>query len=154
MVMFPLKRGTIRAYAQEYIRASVERGLISAETIRLLGDEGLTYRRTTMLADYRDWANVTKKASALKFVRKDYQIGADLYSPVKYSQVLPYRYEVKVTFYDPRREKRIIEFTNIESYDPLTPGRAESEAGDIYRPVVTDYELGELTTTIHAGFKK
>lgn len=119
--------GQIRAAAQLVIRESVSKKLSAAETIRQLRDKGLGYRRTTMLADFRNFSNIKKKEGLLRYVRKDYVPTAEIAQVKEWKLSREYLFNVRVRTRlnpgDPITER----FVNVVSDRPLTPREIETE---------------------------
>lgn len=145
----------IRGLITNFFRASAERGWSVSRALseaQLLGLK--TYRRTEMLRDYRSIASIPLKRDPLIYTPKKYQPGEALYTAAPYKQVRSYRYEVRMRFYDPITGRFKVQYTNVESDDPMTIQQVEDQARGYFRPSEEEYALTEMTATIHAGFKK
>jgi len=140
--------GGVRGLAQSFIRSSVTRGLTSAATIRTLTTAGLTYRRTEMLADFREWAQVPAKADAIKAVRHDYRPSRRLFIETTGKQLRAFRYQVGVDIYNPETGERLHMVTNITSERSMTVGEVLEEglepikrSTEAYKSEITGYHL-------------
>lgn len=140
--------GGIRGLSQSFIRSAVARGLSSAETIRALTAEGMTYRRTSMLADWREWSQVPAKADRIKAVRHDYRPSRELYIETTGKQLRPFRYQVGVDIYNPETKERLHMVTNVGSERQLTPREILDEAvepikasTEAYKSEITGYHV-------------
>lgn len=141
--------GGIRGLAQAFVRSAVTRGLSAADTIRTLTAEGLTYRRTDMLKDYREWAQVPVKADRIKYVRHDYYPSKELYVETTGKQMRAFRYQVAVEVYNPETRERLHMTTNVVSDFQMTPAQVYDEAlepikaaTEAYKSEITGYFVG------------
>lgn len=144
MVIF----GGIRGLAQVFIRSSVRLGMTAADTIRALETAGLTYRRTQMLADFREWAQVPAKADVIRYVRHDYRPSTGLYVETTGKQLRAFRYQVGVDIYNPETGDRLHMVTNVTSERQMTVGEVMDEAlepvkrsTEAYKSEITGYHL-------------
>lgn len=134
--------GQIRSEVIVRMRAALKTGMSGAAFFRELRERGLSYRRTTMLADWRSAGNIEKKTGLLKYVRKDYLPSPALYAEVTWKLSREYFYKLKVHTRirpgEPVQEK----FINIINDRPMTPGEWESEIqtlwAGMYRGVVEE----------------
>lgn len=140
--------GGVRGVAQSFIRSAVARGLSSADTLRALTAEGLTYRRTSMLADFREWAQVPAKADRVKAVRHGYRPSRDLFVETTGKQLRPFRYQIGVDVYNPETKERFHFVTNVGSEHQLTMRQALDEAlepikhsTEAYKSEITGYHV-------------
>lgn len=125
-------QGATRAAAQLVIKSAARRGLSSAETIRELADKGLSYRRTTMLADYRTAANIKEKEGLLKYVRKDRTPSPRIYAETTHALSREFQYLVAVqTRLRPGEplEKRLVSIINDR---PMTPRELDTEIRELW----------------------
>jgi len=125
-------QGATRAAGQLVIKSAAKRGLSSTETMRELAAKGLSYRRTTMLADYRTAANIKEKEGLLKYVRKDYTPSPRIYAESTHALSREFQYLMTVqTRLRPGEplEKRLV---SIISDRPMTPRELETEIYDLW----------------------
>lgn len=114
-----------RAVVIASMRGAFRRGQSVTSFIRQMKAEGLSYRRTDMLADWRSINELERKAEAYKYVRKDYYATEKSIAQVEWKLSKEFMYKVKVqTRLDPRAP--IAErFVNIVSDVPMTPRMVE-----------------------------
>lgn len=149
--MLPISRGLIT----NFFRGAVERGWSVSYAISEAKSLGIqTYRRTSMLADYRSLANIPSARNRLIYTPKQYQPGADLYTAAPFKQIRDYRYEVKMDFYNPNTRRHCTQYTNVESDYPMTIKQVEDQARSYFKPSESEYEFENMTATIHSGFRK
>lgn len=67
-----------------FIQSAITRGLGANQTLESLKNQGLGYRRTTFLSDFRIALRAEEKEATMKFVRKDYRITDKHYTPSKH----------------------------------------------------------------------
>jgi len=140
--------GGIRGLSQSFLRAGVSAGLSAASTIRTLATQGLTYRRTDMLADFREWAQVPAKADVIKNVRHDYRPSKALYIETSGKQLRAFRYQVTVDVYNPETKEKFNFVSNVTSDRQLTISEINEEAlepikrsTEAYKSEITGYHV-------------
>jgi len=117
----------IRGQSQPFLKSAVTRGLSSSETIKSLRQAGLGYRRTDMLADYREWAQVPQKANVIRYVRRDYLPSRAMYVETFGKQRAAYRYQVTGNIYNPVAKDTVKFTTNVVSDFQMTPQQVYDE---------------------------
>lgn len=119
--------GIIRAEVIARARGYVREGVSAGRWIRDMRELGLTYRRTDMLADYRNVLHIETKKDALKYVRKDRYPTEKVMASVTWALSKEFMYVVKVRSVlklgEPVTERNI----NILSDVPMTPTMVEAE---------------------------
>lgn len=146
--------GGRRGLAQAFIRSGVERGITGGAIIRTLREAGLTYRRTVMLADIRTFRGITAVKPALQAIRKDFYPSERMYrSPFKFAY-RKYSYDVRMRFFDPRKQETITQYTRISSDVPMRIMDIERQARDYFRPPADEYEFTDLNATIASAILK
>jgi hypothetical protein len=150
MTMF----GGVRGLSQTFLRSAVTKGLSAAAAIRTLAAEGLTYRRTDMLADFREWAQVPVKADRIKNVRKDYRPSRELFVETTGKQLRAFRYQVRVNVYNPETREKFEFTTNVTSAKQMTMAEAEAEALEPIKRSTEAYKSEITGYTVEAAFHK
>jgi hypothetical protein len=145
--------GGIRGLAQAFLRSAAEMGLSANEAIRQISASGLgTYRRSDMLADYRQFLGIPAKADRIKNVRLDYRPSQDLFTDVTGYQRSLYRYQVRVECHNPVSGKSFTMNTNIASEEQLTRRQIEESGLDAVLKTVDDYKDDIVSYGVVAAF--
>ena len=107
------------------MRAAFRRGQSASSFISDMRVEGLTYRRTDMLADWRSVNELERKEGAMRFVRKDYYPTEKTTAQVEWQLSQEYMYKVKVKSRVEPGVPVTERFVNIMSDVPMTPTMVE-----------------------------
>ncbi|KKM22951.1 hypothetical protein LCGC14_1620180 [marine sediment metagenome] len=128
MVLIAL--GLRRAVAIKLIPKAFKGGLSASSFIQQLRLKGLTYRRTTMLSDWRTVNEIEAKKDVLKYIRKDRLPSIKSMADVEWAYDKEYIYKAntwsRINPDDPLTE-RMVTFT---SDKPLTPRQVEEQIAD------------------------
>lgn len=117
----PLKRANVIAL----MRGAFRRGQSATSFIWDMKQKQLSYRRTTMLSDWRTINELEKKKGLMRFVRKDYYPAKIAMAEVEWLLSQEYMYKVKVES-RLRPDVPITErFVNIMSDTPMTAAMVE-----------------------------
>lgn len=106
---------------------ALARGLTASAFLKELQAQGLGYRKTTFLADWRSVAGIEAKKDVAKYVRRDRRPSIKAIADVEWELSKEYMYKVKVwTQIEPDKplEER---FVNIMSDTLLTPTQLEAQ---------------------------
>ncbi|KKN16536.1 hypothetical protein LCGC14_0974870 [marine sediment metagenome] len=117
--------GIKRASVIPRMRAALSAGKSASSFISDMRKRGLSYRRSTMLSDWRSVGNIEKKTGLLKFVRKGFQPSPALYADVTWQLSKEYLYKLKIHTKLRPGDPPDGWFVNIVSDRPLTPGEWE-----------------------------
>jgi len=109
------------------MRGAFREGLSASRFIRDMQATGLSYRRTTMLSDWRSINEIEKKEGVIRYVRKDRYPTEKTIAAVTWETSKEYMYKVKVKSTIRPGEPITERFVNIMSDVPMTPGMVESE---------------------------
>ena len=120
--------GIVRAEVVARMRGAIAKGLSASRFIGAMRAEGLGYRKTDMLADWRDVGRFEKKKKLARFVRKGYIPSKYMahISTWKMSAEFMYRVQYTRTMYPSQPVKP--QFVNLMSDKPLTIEEIETEA--------------------------
>lgn len=120
-----------RAAAFMLMRKAVDKGQSRSSFLAELRTKGMTYRKTTMLGDWRGLANLDAKKDLLKYVRKDRLPSSKVIATVPWDMSEEYMYICKVRSRispdEPITERNI----NITQDKPLTPLQIEQLAWEM-----------------------
>lgn len=114
-----------RAIVIAKMRGAFRSGLSGSAFINQMRSEGLSYRRTDMLSDWRSINELERKAEAFKYVRKDYYATAKTIAQVDWAMSKEFLYKVKVESRLRPGEPIVSRFVNIISDSPMTPRMVE-----------------------------
>jgi len=146
--------GGLRGLSQAFIRSGVSKGLSASATIRSLRHAGLTYRRSDMLRDYREWAQVPAKANVIRYVRRDYRPSQAMYVATTGKQTATYRYQVTGNIYNPVSRDTVKFTTNVVSDRQLTPQEIYDEGIPPIQSAATGSEYEITDYHLEAAFYK
>lgn len=116
-----------RAEVVQRMRKAIKAGLSASKFISEMRDIGLSYRRTVMLADWRDVGSIQKKEGLARYVRKGYVPSDRIAEIHAWSMSKEYMYKVRSESILRPGEKPVTRFVNIMSDRPLTIGEVEAE---------------------------
>jgi len=125
--MSPKGEGAVRSTVIASMRDAFRKGQAANKFIAQMKAKGLSYRRSTMLADWRSVNEVERKEGQMRHIRKDYFPAERSLAAVEWSLSQEYMYKVK-TLSRIRPDEPIVErFVNILSDTPLTPRQVEQQ---------------------------
>jgi len=108
-------------------------GLSASTFIKEMQAEGLSYRRTTMLADWRSVNEIEVKAGLLRYVRRDYLPAKTSIADVSWDLSDEFMYKVRVQSRTKPTEPITERFVNIMQDRPLTPAEIEGLTWEVIR---------------------
>ncbi len=107
------------------MKSAIAEGMSASRFIRSMRAEGLSYRRTTTLSDWRSVSGVTAKEGRARYVRKDFRPTASVVADVTWDLSREYMNKVKVYVRTRPGEPITERFVNVMSDRPLTPREIE-----------------------------
>ena len=107
------------------MRGAFRKGQKAGAFINDMKAEGLSYRRTTMLADWRSINELESKGEAFKYVRKDYYPTTKSMAQVEWRLSQEFMYKVRVLSRTDPKAPITERFVNIMSDTPMTPRMVE-----------------------------
>lgn len=115
-----------RMQVKALMKAAYKRGQSASSFFRDMDVRGLTYRHTTMLADWRTAAGIEKKKGLARFIRKDrYPTPASIVVFETTKSIPEYMYAIKVKSVIHPDKPVTEQYVNIFSDVPMTPGMVE-----------------------------
>lgn len=139
--------GGARQLALTFMRSAAHKGMSFAATFRELKAGGLaTYRRTSMLSDFRELAGMPAKGVDLGKMRYDYRPSRESYSLALQFQHQDFRYEVTVDIYKPQTNETFTMATNVTSDYQLTRRQMQEMAFEGIKGSMdrSEFEIREL----------
>jgi len=124
--MAELSRGEKRSAVILKAKIAFKRGVSASKFIDNMKAQGLSYRRTDMLSDFRSVNELERKADAFKYVRKDYTPTPAVIAQVDWNLSNEYMYKVKIKSRTAPGEPLTERFVNIMQDRPMTPGEVEA----------------------------
>lgn len=147
--------GGARGLAQAFLRSAAEAGRTFGSVFNDMQAGGLqTYRRTNMLADYRQFRGIEAQADRLKYVRQDLRPDVSMFTVTKGYQRSPIRYQVNVDIYKPLTGERFTMSTNVTSDIPLTRRQIEEAGINSVIPGVDKSEYDITGYHLYGAFKQ
>ncbi len=107
------------------MKSAIASGMSASRFITSMRSAGLSYRRQTMLADWRSVGNVAKKEGAARFIRRDFRPTAKTTANVTWDLSREYMTKVKIHYRTRPGEPITERFVNVMSDRPLTPREIE-----------------------------
>jgi len=138
--------GIARSRAIGYMRAAFRKGQSATDFRQAMREKGISYRWTTMLADWRSVNEIEVKAERFKYVRKDYYPTQTALAEVSWKLSHEYMYVVTVKSRlevgVPVTDRRV----NIVSDEPMTPRMIEQAVTEKWAEWedYTAEQLGEM----------
>lgn len=124
--MAELTSGQKRSAVILRAKIAFKKGVSASKFIADMKARGLSYRRTTMLSDWRSVNELERKADAYKYVRKGYLPTAAVIAQVDWDLKHDFMYKVKIMSRTRVGEPLIERFVNIMQDRPMTPGEIEA----------------------------
>lgn len=119
--------GIERATVIARMRGAFREGMSASRFMQQMRVEGLSYRRTTMLSDWRTVNEIERKEGAMRYVRKDRMPSRTVVATVDWEMSKEFMYKVKTQTRLKPGEPITERFVNIMSDTALTPQQIESQ---------------------------
>ena len=133
-------RGLARQFIPEMLRA----GMSATAGLNLLRSEGMGYRRTDFLSDFRDFAGVAMKRDPLRAIPKKYRPTEATIQRVDFQQTKKFYYNYKVEGYNIITQQDTESWITVASDDILTMDEAEAEAERLAEVYKLDIEIARM----------
>lgn len=117
----------VRAEVIARMRIAFKAGITGHRFIADMKAAGLSYRRTDMLADWREAGKIDKVEGLLQFVRKDRYPSVKAMATTKWPMSKEFLYKLKVHSRISPDEPVTERFVNIMTDRPLTPTEMETQ---------------------------
>lgn len=135
---------SMRGLARRFIPEMIRLGMTTSGGMNLLRDEGMGYRRTDFLADWREAAGTERKRDPLRAIPKKYRPTEATIQRTDYKQLHKFNYNYKITGYDPVLGKDVEEFITVATDDIITMEEAEAEAERLADQYKLDIEIAKM----------
>jgi len=135
---------SMRGLARQFIPEMLRAGMSATAGLNLLRSEGMGYRRTDFLSDFRDFAGVAMKRDPLRAIPKKYRPTEATIQRVDFQQTKKFYYNYKVEGYNIITQQDTESWITVASDDILTMDEAEAEAerlADVYK---LDIEIARM----------
>lgn len=120
--------GIERAEVIARMRVAFKTGMSASSFIKAMKSKGLSYRRTTMLTDWRNVNQLVVKEGLVKFIRKGYVPSSRIAEIKAWKMSKEYMYKIRSERILRKGLPPEITFINIMSDNPLTITEVEREA--------------------------
>jgi len=133
-----------RGLARRFIPEMLRLGMTTTAGLNLLRVEGMGYRRTDFLSDWREFAGTERKRDPLRAIPKKYRPTEATIQRTDFEQVKKFNYSYKIEGYDLVTQKSIEDFITVASDDILTMEEAEQEAERLADKYKLDIEIAKV----------
>lgn len=116
-----------RAIVIAKMRSAFRKGMSASRFLAQMRAEGLSYRRTDMLSDWRTQNKIAKVAGELQYVRRDRLPTGIVIAKAWPKMPKEYMYKLKVKSIIEPGEPVTERFTSFHTDKPLTPAQVEEQ---------------------------
>lgn len=134
----------MRGLARRFIPEMLQMGMTTTAGLNLLRSEGMGYRRTDFLSDWREAAGTERKRDPLRAIPKSYRPTESTIQRTDYEQVHKFNYDYKIEGYDIITGEDTETFITVASDDILTMAEAEAEAERLVDKYKLDIEIAKM----------
>lgn len=134
----------MRGLARRFIPEMLRLGMSATAGLNLLRAEGMGYRRTDFLKDFRDLAGVERKRDPLRAIPKKYRPTEATIQRTDFEQRKKFNYNYKIEGYDIITQEETETFITVASDDILTMEEAEREAERLADKYKLDIEIAKM----------
>lgn len=136
------------------MRSAIKKEITASDFIATMKEKGLSYRRTDMLADWREVASIMKAESALGRIRTGY-IPIDRMAELKvWNLSQEYMYKVRSEQITKTGKRLEPKFVNIMSDEPMTVEEIETAAFELAFEQSPPQAGEERRFIFEAGYKR
>jgi len=135
---------SMRGLARQFIPEMLRIGMSATAGLNLLREEGMGYRRTDFLSDFRDFAGVAMKRDPLRAIPKKYRPTEATIQRVDIKQTKKFYYSYKVEGYNIITQQDTESWITVASDDILTMDEAEAEAERLAEVYKLDIEIARM----------
>jgi len=135
---------SMRGLARRFIPEMLRLGMTTTAGLNLLRVEGMGYRRTDFLSDWREFAGIERKRDPLRAIPKKYRPTEATIERTDFEQVKKFHYNYKVEGYDVITQKDTETFITVASDDLISMAEAEAEAERLADKYKLDIEIARM----------
>ena len=135
---------TMRGLSRRFIPEMLKAGMSATAGLKLLRSEGMGYRRTDFLADFRDFTGLAMKRDPLRAIPKKFRPTEATIQRTEYEQTKKFYYNYKLEGYDIITQEQTETFITVASDDILTMEEAEAEAERLCDVYKIDIEIARM----------
>lgn len=144
----------IQGIARRFIPEMLKMGMSASSGLRMLQGQGLGYRRTTFLADWREFSGSERKRDPLRAIPKKYRPTEATIQRTDFEQKAKFNYNFKIEGYDTILQKDVETYITVASEDIITMEEAEEEAQRLADQYKVDIEIAKMmrdSVTVKSG---
>jgi len=135
---------TIRGLSRRFIPEMLKAGMTATAGLSLLRSEGMGYRKTDFLADFRDFSGLAMKRDPLRAIPKKFRPTEATIQRVDIKQTKKFYYNYKVEGYNIISKEQTESWITVASDDILTMEEAEAEAERLTDVYKIDIEIARM----------
>ena len=133
-----------RGLARRFIPEMLRLGMSATSGLNLLRAEGMGYRRTDFLRDFREFAGTERKRDPLRAIPKKYRPTEATIERTDFEQAKKFHYNYKVEGYDLVTQDSIEDFITVATDDIITMEEAEREAERLADKYKLDIDIAKV----------
>jgi len=145
---------SMRGVARRFIPEMLQQGWTTGRALGYLKAQGMGYRRTDFLSDWRQFSGQERKRDPLKAIPKKYKPTWDTIQMSETRQTAKLHYTYQVEGYDVFQQKKVTEWITVASDQVLTMEQAAEEAKRLiekYKSELTVEKIGIHSVTSNIG---
>jgi len=135
---------SMRGLARRFIPEMLRLGMTTTAGLNLLRVEGMGYRRTDFLSDWREFGGLERKRDPLRAIPKKYRPTEATIERTDFKQASKFNYTYKIEGYDTITQEDVEDFITVASDDILTMAEAEAEAERLADKYKLDIEIARM----------
>lgn len=134
----------VQGIARRFIPAMIKQGLSQAAGLRMLQGQGLGYRKTDFLKDWRQFAGTEMKRDPLRAIPKKYRPTEATIQRAEYEQSKKFHYVYDVEGYDTVLQKDVTDTITVASDDIISMEEAQAEAERLADKYKIDIDVAKI----------
>ena len=135
---------SMRGLARRFIPEMLRLGMTTTAGLNLLRVEGMGYRRTDFLSDWREFGGLERKRDPLRAIPKKLRPTEATIERTDFSQVKKFHYNYKIEGYDLITQEDTETFITVASDDIMTMEEAEREAERLADKYKLDIDIAKM----------